>query len=178
MQLNVLDDLAEAMKALEEKSTVDPPKGNGLGQKKGCVLFSEAANYFCWQFGCFWNLCKQCVWREVGNGDDLFLKRWWIHHQWIHQQHDEDVFRPSLLFVAKAKQLKQKKFKNSMLHVHRQLTCFLVFPVWKKDLRVCSHSHRVLGNSFLYARRGVNPFDARRKRARLVVIRSCWIFAW
>ena len=24
-------------------------------------LFSEAANYFCRQFGCFWNLCKQCV---------------------------------------------------------------------------------------------------------------------
>jgi hypothetical protein len=38
MQLNVLDDLAEAMKALEEKSTVDPPKGNGLGQKKGLLL--------------------------------------------------------------------------------------------------------------------------------------------
>ena len=35
MQLNVLDHLAEAMKALEEKSTVDPPKGNRLGQKKG-----------------------------------------------------------------------------------------------------------------------------------------------
>ena len=41
MQLNVLDDLAEAMKALEEKSTVDPPKGNGLGKKKG-LLAGEA----------------------------------------------------------------------------------------------------------------------------------------
>ena len=45
-----------------------------------CVLFSEAANYFCQQFGCFWNLFKWCVWRELGNGDDLFLRRWWIHH--------------------------------------------------------------------------------------------------
>ena len=39
-----------------------------------CVLFSEAANYFCQQFGRFWNLCKQCVWREFGNGDEFLFE--------------------------------------------------------------------------------------------------------
>ena len=51
--------------------------------------------------------------------------------------------RPPPLHVAKAKQLKQKKFNNSMLHVHVNLPCLRVFPVWKKDLRVCSDSRRV-----------------------------------
>ena len=35
--------------------------------------------------------------------------------------------RPPPLHVAKAKQLKQKKFNNSMLHVHVNLPCLRVF---------------------------------------------------
>ena len=53
--------------------------------------------------------------------------------------------QPPPLHVAKAKQLKQKKFNYSMLHVHDNLLCLRVFPVWKKDLRVCSDSRRVFG---------------------------------
>ena len=61
-----------------------------------------------------------------------------------------NVFRPPPLHVAKAKQLRQKKFNYSMLHVHdSQLALFSCFPVWKKDLRVRSDSRRVLGNSCL-----------------------------
>ena len=130
-----------------------------------CMMrFIWAANHFCQQFGCFWNLCKWCVWRELGNGDNLFLKRWWIHHQWIHQ-HDEDVFRPPPLHVAKAKQLKQKKFNYSMLHVHDRQLCFRVFLCGKRIWEF-SDSRRVFGEfvfNLLNARRGVKPtpFDVR-----------------
>ena len=126
-----------------------------------CVLFSEAANYFCQQFGCFWTLCKQCVWREDGSEADLFLKRWWIHHQWIHQ-HDDDVCLPPPLHVAKAKQLKQKRSNYNMLHVHDRQFTFLAFVfflcgkrIWEFAVKPSCFGEFVF--NLLNARRGVKP---------------------
>ena len=57
----------------------------------------------------------------------------------------ENVFRPPPLHVAKAKQLKQKKFNHSMLHVHdRQFTLLCVSCV-EKGIEFCSDSRRVFG---------------------------------
>ena len=52
--------------------------------------------------------------------------------------------RPPPLHVAKAKQLKQKKFNNSMLHVHDSLLAF-VFSCVEKGTEFCSDSRRVFG---------------------------------
>ena len=107
----------------------------------------------------------------------IFLERWWIQLYWIHQ-HDENVFRPPPLHVAKAKQLKQKKFNYSMLHVHDRQFTLLCFPVWKRELSFAVTAVVFLGFNLLNARRGVKPTLATLGAVLVVVIRSCWIFAF
>ena len=92
----------------------------------------------------------------------------------------DDVCQPPPLHVAKAKQLKQKKSNYNLLHVHdRQFTlpCF-VFPVWKRELSFAVTAVVFLGFNLLNARRGVKPTLATLGARLVVVIRSCWIFAW
>ena len=65
--------------------------------------------------------------------------------------------RPPPLHVAKAKQLKQKKFNNSTCCMCMTDNLPSCFSCVEKELSSRSDSRRVLGFNLLNARRGVKP---------------------
>jgi hypothetical protein len=124
----------------------------------------------------FLRICEECC----GMEKNFCLRRWWIHHQWIHQ-HGDNVFVPPPLHFYKAEQLRQKKFNVCMLHVHDKQLAFVFFlrgkGIWEFAVKP-SWIWVVFGFT-RSTRWRPTEFDARRTRMRLVVvIRSCWIFAW